>query len=288
MNLRSLLAAPLLALLVTLLLAAGGHAQAQDLRVMAFNIRYAHTTPPNLWDDRRAAVRQVIVESGADIVGTQEGLYRQIVDMDEDLPDFDWIGIGREGGSRGEFMAIFYRPIRFDPLEFDHFWLSDTPERIGSSSWGNQIPRMVTWVRFLDRLTGRQFYLVNTHFDHQSQPSREQSASLLLERVADFDPDLPVVVTGDFNANAPDNPVYRTLTAGDAFSDTWVERNEAEPEFGTFHDFRGMENAMGRARIDWVLARGPIETIEAEIVTTAVDGQYPSDHYPVTARLRFR
>src|SRR5690606_23754044 len=59
MNLRSLLAAPLLALLVTLLLAAGGHAQAQDLRVMAFNIRYAHTTPPNLWDDRRAAVRQV-------------------------------------------------------------------------------------------------------------------------------------------------------------------------------------------------------------------------------------
>lgn len=288
MNARSLLASLLVALCGLSLLPDRMQGQAHDLRVMAFNIRYAHTTPPNLWEDRRAAVRQVIVESGADIVGIQEGLYRQVVDMDADLPDFDWIGLGREGGSRGEFMAIFYRPIRLVPLEFDHFWLSDTPDRIGSSSWGNQIPRMVTWVRFLDRLTEREFYLVNTHFDHQSQPSRERSAALLLERVADFDPDLPIVVTGDFNASAPDNPVYRTLTSGDAFSDTWVERNEAEPEFGTFHNFQGMENAAGGARIDWILARGAIDTIEAEIVTSAVEGQYPSDHFPVTARLRFR
>ena len=285
---RPLLAATVLALLGVPLLGHDAHAQEHDLRVMAFNIRYAHTTPPNLWEDRRAAVRQVIVDSGADIIGTQEGLYRQIVDMDADLPEFDWIGLGREGGSHGEFMAIFYRPERFEPLEFDHFWLSDTPDRIGSSSWGNQIPRMVTWVRFLDRQSEREFYFVNTHFDHQSQPAREQSATLLLERVADFDPELPIILTGDFNANAPDNPAYRALTAGDAFSDTWVEQHEAEPEFGTYHDFQGMENAAGRARIDWVLTRGPVETIEADIVTSSLDGQYPSDHFPVTARLRFR
>lgn len=265
-----------------------GQQQAQDLTVMAFNIRFAHTTPPNLWSDRRAAVREVIVESGADIVGTQEGLYHQIVDMDRDLPDFDWIGIGREGGSKGEFMAIFYRPIRFEPLEYDHFWLSDTPATIGSRSWGNNIPRMVTWVRFLDRLTEREFYLVNTHFDHESQPAREQSAELLLERLAELDEDLPMILTGDFNANAPENPVYQRLTAPSAFRDTWVETHESEPEFGTFHNFQGMEVAEGRGRIDWVLARGPIDTIEAEIITHDVGGQYPSDHYPVTARLRFR
>ena len=83
-------------------------------------------------------------------------------------------------------MAIFYRPIRFEPLEFDHFWLSDTPATIGSRSWGNNIPRMVTWVRFLDRLTEREFYFINTHFDHESQPAREQSAELLLERLAEL------------------------------------------------------------------------------------------------------
>ena len=264
------------------------HAQARDLVVMSFNIRYAHTTPPNLWGDRRAAVREVIVDSGADIVGTQEGLYQQVVDMDRDLPDFDWVGVGREGGSHGEFMAVFYRPIRLVPLEYDHFWLSDTPAQIGSKSWGNNIPRMVTWVRFRDLLTEQEFYLVNTHFDHQSQPARERSAALLLERVEDFDPDLPVIVTGDFNAEAPGNPAYETLTAAGAFSDTWVETQEAEPEFGTFHNFEGPEAAAGRARIDWILTRGEVETIASEILTHETGGQYPSDHFPVTATLRFR
>lgn len=274
--------------IVLLLFPSVSGAQQADLKVMAFNIRYAHTTPPNLWPDRRAAVREAIVESGADIVGTQEGLYEQIVHMDEDLPDFRWIGLGREGGSRGEFMAVFYRPIRFVPLEYDHFWLSDTPGEIGSSSWGNRIPRMVTWIRFRDRLSGREFYLVNTHFDHESQPARERSAELLLQRVADFDPDLPVIVTGDFNAEAATNPVHTALTAPAAFSDTWVETHEAEPEIGTFHNFLGPDEAAGRARIDWILTRGPIETVEAEIVTNELDGQYPSDHFPVTATLRFR
>ncbi|HEX6927459.1 MAG TPA: endonuclease/exonuclease/phosphatase family protein [Longimicrobiaceae bacterium] len=277
-----------IALAMILITVTEGLAQREDLTVMTFNIRYAHTTPPNLWPDRRAVVRQVIVDSGADLVGTQEGLYTQIRDLDEALPDFEWIGLGREGGSNGEYMAIFYRPIRFVPLEYDHFWLSDTPSTIGSATWGNQIPRMVTWVRFLDRLSGREFYFVNTHFDHQSQPAREKSAQLLLERIADFDPDLPVIVTGDFNSEAPSNPVYQALTAPEALSDTWVETNEAEPEFGTFHGFEGLEAAAGRARIDWILVKGPVETIETEIITTEVDGQYPSDHFPVTARLRFR
>lgn len=258
------------------------------MNVMSFNIRYAHTNPPDLWPDRRAAVREVIVESGADIVGIQEGLYQQVVDMDADLPDFRWIGLGREGGSRGEFMAIFYRPIRYVPLAYDHFWLSDTPAQIGSSSWGNRIPRMVTWVRFFDRLSEREFYFVNTHFDHESQPARERSAELLLERIADFDADLPVVVTGDFNADAVANPVYQTLTATGGFSDTWVETNEAEPEFGTFHGFEGPAAASGRGRIDWILTRGPIETVSADIITTELAGQYPSDHFPVSATVRFR
>ena len=62
-------------------------------------------------------------------MGTQEGLYHQIRQIDEDLSEMTWIGLGRQGGSHGEFMAVFYRPDRLEPLEFDHFWLSDTPAR---------------------------------------------------------------------------------------------------------------------------------------------------------------
>lgn len=277
-----------LALLLLLFTASPTLAQSRDVNVMAFNIRYAHSEPPNLWLDRRAAVREIIVQSGADIIGTQEGLYHQVADMDHDLPDFDWIGVGREGGSGGEYMAIFYRRDRFQPRQYDHFWLSDTPALIGSRSWGNNLPRMVTWVRFLDRLSEREFYLVDTHFDHQSQPARERSAVLLLKQTADFDPDLPIIVTGDFNAAAPENPVYQTLTAPGAFLDSWTAVHDSEPPMGTSHGFRGLEAAMGRNRIDWVLTRGPVEVVEAAILTDEFNGQYPSDHFPVTARLRFR
>ncbi|MQA91576.1 MAG: endonuclease [Gemmatimonas sp.] len=254
---------------------------------MAFNIRYAHTTPPNLWPDRRAAVRQVILESGADIVGMQEALWQQVTDIDRDLPDdFEWIGLGREGGSRGEYMAVFFRASRFEPVEYDHFWLSESPATIGSHSWGNNLPRMVTWVRFRDRSTEREFYFVNTHFDHESQPSRERSAELLLERVADFDPSLPVIATGDFNSAANRNPVYGMLVAPDAFRDTWTETNEDEPPFGTGHGFRGPEASAGGDRIDWILVRGPVEALASEIRVDHLNGQYPSDHFPVTARVR--
>lgn len=262
--------------------------QQDELRVMTFNIRYAHTNPPNLWPDRREAVRDAILAASADIVGTQEGQYGQLVDMAEDLPGYDWVGLGREGGSRGEFMAIFYRRARFEPLEYDHFWLSDTPGEIGSRSWGNRIPRMVTWVRFRDRVSQREFYLVNTHFDHESQPSRERSAALLLERVESFDASLPVIVTADFNADAASNPVFTALTAPSTFADTWRVTEGAEPPIGTFHNFLGAEEARGRGRIDWILTRGAVEALDTEIVTLARDGQYPSDHFPVVARLRFR
>jgi endonuclease/exonuclease/phosphatase family metal-dependent hydrolase len=277
-----------LALAAAVTLASAAAAQdSADVRVMTFNVRFAHTTPPNLWPDRRAAVREMIVRRAPDLIGTQEGLYPQLVDMQADLPGYAWIGLGREGGSRGEFMAIFYRTDRFTPVEFDHYWLSDTPAVVGSTTWGNAVRRMVTWVRFRDRRTGREFYHVNTHFDHQVPLSRLRSAELVLARARELDPALPVVLTGDFNAPAPGDTVYRTLTAAGAFADTWRAAGRAEPPIGTFHGFGGEVQARGGARIDWILTRGPVRTLDTEIVTDRRGTQLPSDHFPVVARVRF-
>ena len=255
------------------------------LTVMSFNLRYAHTTPPDLWPDRRPVVREVVERWAPDVVGTQEGLLSQLVDLEADLPAYAWIGLGRDGGSRGEFMAVFYRRDRLEPLAFDHFWLSDTPAVVGSRTWGNDYPRMVTWVRFRDRRTGGELYVVNTHFDHEVQASRERSAELLLARVAALEPRLPVVVTGDFNVDAPTDTVYRRLTAPGALVDTWTAAGNAEPPVGTYHAFGGVERARGARRIDWILAGPGVRTLDAEIVTHARDGQYPSDHFPVVARV---
>ncbi len=255
------------------------------LTVMTFNLRYASPTPPNSWPQRRPVVRDCIRQAAADLIGTQEGVYAQLKDVATDLPEYAWIGLGRDGGSRGEFMAVFYRADRLEPLGFDHFWLSDTPNMMASSTWGNSNRRMVTWVRFHDRLAQREFYFINTHLDHEIQLAREKAAQLIRERVDALKPKLPVLLVGDFNATAGANPAYDVLVHPGGFVDLWLAAPVRVGEgIRTFHGFKGPRP--GDDRIDWILARGPVEVERAVTDTFARDGQYPSDHFPVIARLR--
>jgi endonuclease/exonuclease/phosphatase family metal-dependent hydrolase len=275
-----------LALAVVGCLLATGTAVAAEpapLTVMTYNLRYASKLPPNAWFQRRPVAAAMLKELKPDIVGTQEGLYQQIKDLQTDLPDYAWIGTGRDGGSRGEFMAVFYRHDRLEPLEFDHFWLSDTPERIGSTTWGNSNRRMVTWVRFLDRKSQEEFYFFNTHFDHEKQPAREKSATLIRERVDALKTKLPVILVGDFNAAAEGNQAYTTLVTDGGFADTWKTAAQPGEAIGTFHNYAGPRK--GGARIDWILTRGPLRALSSSVVTYAKEGQYPSDHFPVIATL---
>ncbi len=183
-------------------------------------------------------------------------------------------------------MAVFYRRDRFEPLAFDHFWLSDTPVVIGSTSWGNRLPQMVTRVRFRDRTSGRVFEFWNTHFDHQSEPARQRSAALLRDRIAAVDPALPVVLVGDFNAIAGASHAHTVLTDGTGLADTWtLAKQRKNEDMNSSNGFR--EGRRESKRIDWVLARPPVAVDESEIVIYTEDGVLPSDHYPVTATLRF-
>jgi endonuclease/exonuclease/phosphatase family metal-dependent hydrolase len=285
--LHRLLAAGLLAASVSLLRAAEASttATAIPLTVATFNLRYASATPPNAWPQRRPVMKACIQSMAPDLFGTQEGLYAQLKDLAADLPDYEWIGTGRDGGSRGEFMAIFYKRARFEPLEFDHFWLSDTPSVIGSTTWGNTNRRMVTWVRFRDRQSGAEFYFWNTHLDHQIQPAREKAAALIQERIAALQTTLPILLVGDFNAVAGKNPAYDILVKDAGLTDTWeAARERRNGEFNSFHNFRGPQP--GGQRIDWILVRGTADVTSSEIVTFQQDGQYPSDHFPILARLR--
>ncbi len=251
-----------------------------NLCVMTFNLRYASSKSPNSWPERRPVMRDCIASIGPDLIGTQEGLYQQLKDVATDLPAYEWIGLGRDGGSRGEFMAVFYKRDRFEPLEYDHFWLSDTPEVIASSTWGNTNRRMVTWVRFRDRISNREFYFTNTHLDHALQPAREKGAALIRQRLDALKTELPILLVGDFNAKAGDNKAYDILVRDGGFTDSWTAARERRGAIvKTFHDFGGPRP--GDERIDWILSRGPVQAEAAEIITFNKNGHYPSDHFPV-------
>ncbi|MCX4878867.1 endonuclease/exonuclease/phosphatase family protein [Streptomyces sp. NBC_00847] len=255
------------------------------LDVMTFNLRFASTTDPNSWSARRPVMRALLRRAHPQVIGTQEGLYQQLRDIDSDLgPDYDWIGTGREGGSRDESTAIFYDTGRLAPVEHYTFWLSDTPEVIRSNTWGAAFPRIVTWVRFRDLADGgRELYVLNTHFDHASQYARERSASLMTQRIAQLDRSLPVVVTGDFNVAAHKNPVYDTLVGSGGLVDTWDAAARRSPLYGTFHGYRGL--TPDGDRIDWILTTPGVTTHRASVNTFSADGQFPSDHLPVQASI---
>ena len=219
-----------------------------------------------------------------DLIGTQEGLYPQLKDIAADLQEYSWIGLGRDGGIRGEFMAIFYRTARFEPMEYDHFWLSSTPNVVASSTWGHSNRRMVTWVRFKELQSGKEFFFINTHLDHEVQKAREKAAALIRERVLGLKTTLPVLLVGDFNAEAGGNPAYSTLVGKDLFTDTWTTAAQHRGELvNTFHGFAPARKE--GVRIDWILTRGDVTADAIEIIQYSQAGQFPSDHFPVVAWL---
>ena len=255
-----------------------------ELRVATYNLRFASATGDHSWPERRPLMKEVIHSLNPDVFGTQEGLHDQLLDIAKDSPDYQWIGRGRNADGGSEYMAIFYRASRLQPLSTNHFWLSDTPEVPGSTTWGNSNRRMVTRVKFRDRNNGREFYFFNTHFDHQIQMAREKSAELLRTRVSELGTHLPIILTGDFNAGAGQNKAYSILTDDGFFKDTWTESpTRIGGSTNSFNGFRAPK--IEGERIDWILTRGAIETESVEMVTLQPQGKFASDHFPILTTL---
>ena len=144
---------------------------------------------------------------------------------------------------------------------------------------------MVTVVRFRDLATKKEFYLLDTHFDHEVQLAREKSAELVRSRIEALKTPLPLLLIGDFNAAAGRNKAYSQLVDDNFLLDTWKLAKERRGDgLGTFNGFKAVPQD-GR-RIDWILARGKVSVDSEEIMTFSRDGQFPSDHCPVVARLR--
>jgi endonuclease/exonuclease/phosphatase family metal-dependent hydrolase len=255
---------------------------------MSFNLRY--DTPgdgPNAWPHRRDWAAALVRFHGADVVGVQEALAHMLADLDARLPGFARVGVGRaDGRAGGEFSAILYRADRLALLDSGTFWLSPTPEVAGSKGWDAAIERVATWARFRDRGTGCAYLHLNTHFDHVGEQARRESARLVRRRLAALAGRLPVVVTGDLNAD-PGSAAYRILTRDTVAGATpplvdgiVASRGGHYGPTSTWTAFRAIEP--GR-RIDYVLASAAVTVLAHGILPDSWDGRFPSDHLPVLA-----
>ncbi|GAA2131885.1 endonuclease/exonuclease/phosphatase family protein [Glycomyces algeriensis] len=257
-----------------------GAPRGDRLHLITFNLRYEGGDPsPRTWDERRPLVKALLEKERPTVLFTQEGLYAQNQDVLEDLKDHDWIHLGRLGGSKSEATAVFWDRRRLKALEYDHLWLSDTPLLIGSRSWGNNVVRMLTWVRFQDLRTGKDFYVVNNHFDHQSEDSRQQGAQMNLDVISAWTS--PVIVAGDFN-NTPDTPIHQIFTDGGLVDTMLAAEEPVTPVYGTWNGWNPVPTEEER-RIDWILTTPEVRILKAGVNTYTRDGRTPSDHWPAQA-----
>jgi endonuclease/exonuclease/phosphatase family metal-dependent hydrolase len=257
------------------------------LRVMSYNVRY-NNPDDSAWGERGPQVASMIRFHEPAVVGTQEGQLHQLMDLTEQLDHYQRVGVGRDQSGGGEFSALLYQASRLELLEYDTFWLADTPREPGSQGWDGAFPRIATWARFRDRLTGDVFLLMNTHFDHRGGTARIESARLLQQRMSELSGGTPVVLMGDFNSEPEDEPI-RLLTAEDAAVSLQDARLTSE---STPHGPESTYNAFGFSveegrRIDYVFTSPEVRVLRHGHLSARWGRTFPSDHLPVVADLVF-
>ncbi len=260
------------------------------LTVMTFNIRTSGGNDgENGWVHRRALVVKTIERFAPDVAGLQEALDEQVEYLADALDGYRWLGADRGlngGAGLSEYTPIFYRRASLIPIESGTFWLSSDPDGPTGSGWRRNVSRIVTWARFHQRGSGRRLYVFNTHLTLRRGQRQVDSAKMIAARAAALPAGSAVVVTGDFNAMAEISETWRAAT-GRGLRDAWLLADERIGPPRTSSDFRPPALA-NPGRIDWILVGGPVGVRAAETIVDHDEGRYPSDHYPVIARLELQ
>jgi endonuclease/exonuclease/phosphatase family metal-dependent hydrolase len=268
--------------------AEGPAGDANQVKVSTFNIRYGKAKDgDDAWDKRRELFMRTVKSMDPDLIGMQEVLAFQLDEIKAACPEYTFIAAGRDDGKReGEASPVGFRTDRFESLASGTFWLSETPEKVGSKGWDAALPRVATWVKLRDKKSGQTLLFFATHFDHKGKEARANAAKLLRRKVEAMRDGLPVIIVGDFNA-PEGSPPYKNLLGpeGDPthLTDSFRETHPKHgPEEGTFNGFKGKRDG---DRIDWIVHTGDVKAVSCEIVRDSENGHYPSDHFPVKAVL---
>lgn len=258
------------------------------VNVMSFNIRMDTSVDgANRWSERKDLAANVIKFYDVDLFGAQEVLHHQLTDLMSRLPGYGYVGVGREDGkTKGEYAPIFYKKDRYSVVKSGNFWLAEDMNAIGKKGWDAACERVATWAVFKDNKSGKEFFFLNTHLDHMGKTARHEGASLVLEQVHQLAGNLPVIVTGDFNAVPTDDPIQVLTDPKDA-RHLEHTRPLAAIQYGpawTFHDY-GRIPVEKREWIDYIFIKGNMKVERHGVLTDTFNYLYPSDHCPVLATL---
>jgi endonuclease/exonuclease/phosphatase family metal-dependent hydrolase len=263
----------------------------QSITVVSYNIRLdTEADGVNQWKNRVQKVVSLIQKYDPDLLGVQEALHNQMLDLQKELPDYAFVGVGRDDGKeKGEYSAIFYKKDKFDTLTQQTIWLSKTPEVPGSKSWDAALTRIMTFTMLKDKATGKSFIHANTHFDHVGKEARMYSANMIKTYISGFvvgytfemqEKEIPLIVSGDFNSEPTEGP-YQTMIDGN-----FLKLYDARPSNDLTGTFCGFELGKIPCRtLDYIFHSHHWKVLDYKVVDDHDGRHYPSDHLPVMVKL---
>ncbi len=256
----------------------------QQHTIISYNIRYDNNWDiENSWEIRRSNIIQILIKYSPSIIGVQEGLLNQVQYIDNSLINYDYVGVGRDDGKeKGEFCAIYFDTTRYVLLKNSTFWLSETPDTI-SVGWDAALERICTYGLFKDRITKKEFWVFNTHFDHMGIIAREKSSGLILKRIKKINrQSLPVILMGDFNSIPNSPPVKEIVTElSDALQ---ISLQKLHGPGGTFNGFN--EDLPIEKRIDYIFTKNLKVLSYTHVNDRLENNRHISDHLPVMIKIK--
>lgn len=258
----------------------------QELNVMSFNIRYNNPRDSmNAWPFRKEKVISQVLFHKTHILAVQEALLDQVTDLEMGLRNYRYTGSGRDDGkTKGEYAPIFFDTAVLTLLQSSQFWLSLTPGTPGSKSWDAAITRIVTWAKFTHKISGKVFYVFNTHFDHLGKLARKESAALLKQKVKEIAGEASSVIAGDFNSKPYEDPILLLTDQGDKERFTDSKSISQTPHYGPTGTFNGFQSKESDAwPIDYIFLKGSWKVSQHATFSQTWEGQFSSDHFPVFA-----
>lgn len=261
-----------------------------NLKILSQNVRCNDDEGGNTVLQRTTRLKGLIDEYQPDIIGTQETTFEWYKYL-RSLEGYAIVGSSRNGHKKtsGEWSAILYNTERFVLMDSDTFWLTDTPDEVGSVE-NSLCRRICTWAELFDRYTGETFIMANTHLDHSTDTVRRTQAAYLIgnlkKRLGDRYNSHTIYLTGDFNCK-PETSPYEAIIRGGFADSRDVAAEDVSVVSGSYHAYGQKES-----EIDFCFFKGEETVLRYEIISKNYisEGEsepgFVSDHYGVMATFK--
>ena len=257
-----------------------------EMKVVTYNLMCVWDHPKNIrgLTYRAGLVYSKIKKENPDIIGFQEVIAPQLEYLEHMFPEYLFIGQGRNADMMGEGLYIAIKKSVFMLCGMDVFWISPEPY-VPATRFEEQspYPRICVDILVRHKESGKMLRIYDVHLDHEETDAKAKGMKVVLDKISEDMQKIPaeVILLGDFN----EQPYGPAITYINEYKDIkLVDITSSIPV--SAHDYK--ENVTDH-KIDYIFTSESLakEADQVKIWDENSHGIFLSDHYPISAIIRF-